>query len=159
MRGPSALPVPTERNPARLLLGFAAGALSLLIFHQGAVFILHHAGVVPRVPYPMQATTPFGIPQVWSWAFWCGIWGAVLAALAPMLPSGPRFWVGAFLFGAFVPTLVAWFVVFPLKGIPIGAGWRVGATATSLGLNGVWGLGTAIVLHGATRSTRVPHMG
>ena len=58
-----------------LILGFICGAVAVLIFHQGAWALLHALGVMPRPAYPMAASAPFGIPQVWSLAFWGGVWG------------------------------------------------------------------------------------
>ena len=57
------------------LLGFIAGALGVLIFHQGFVAILHVAGGLPIAPYSFAPTHPFNVPQVLSLAFWGGVWG------------------------------------------------------------------------------------
>jgi hypothetical protein len=52
----------------------------------------------------------------------------------------------ATLFGAIVPTLAAWFVVAPLKGLPVAGGGRPAAIATGLLVNGAWGFGVAVLL-------------
>src|SRR3954466_10057208 len=95
--------------PRWLIVGFISGALSVLLFHQGAAALLHALALTPRAPYSMNATVPFGIPQLWSIAFWGGVWGVVLAAMLARL-QGATLIVGATLFGAVLPTLVAWFV-------------------------------------------------
>lgn len=128
-----------------LLTGFVAGALAVLIFHQGALAMLHAMGVTPRGAYPMQATPPFGIPQVWSLAFWGGVWGVILALALHRL-DGPPLVFAAILFGAILPTLVAWFVVAPLKGQPMAGGFKPAAMATALIINAAWGLGTGAIL-------------
>jgi hypothetical protein len=125
----------------RLLAAFAAGFLSTLIFHQGAVALLHGAGVAPIAPYPLQPTWPFGVPQVISLAFWGGVWGLGLWALIRNA-RGLKYWGLCVGLGALGPTAVAMLVVFPLKGIPMDA-----ATAVAgLILNGIWGLGAGILM-------------
>src|SRR5689334_21730013 len=98
-----------------LVVGFVSGAISVLIFHQGAAAFLHAIGMTPRAPYSMTATAPFGIPALWSIAFWGGVWGVVLAATLQHLRDA-AFVVSAVIFGAVLPTLVAWLIVAPLKG-------------------------------------------
>jgi len=49
----------------------------------------------------------------------------------------------AIVFGAVLPTLVAIFVVAPLKHQPIPGGGKLSALVIGLTINGVWGLGTA----------------
>src|SRR5919199_900381 len=52
----------------------------------------------------------------------------------------------ALLFGAIAPTLVAWFLVAPLKNQPIAGGFQPAAMLTGLLVNGAWGIGTALLL-------------
>jgi len=129
-----------------LVVGFIAGAVAVLIFHQGALAMLHSLGFAERAPYSMQATAPFGIPQVWSLACWGGVWGLILAA-ALRRWDGPALVANATLFGAIVPTLVAWFVVAPLKHQPMAAGFVLSAMAVGVIVNAAWGLGTGIGLN------------
>jgi hypothetical protein len=128
-----------------LFAGFVSGFVSVLVFHQGAAAILHALELIPRAPYSMQATSPFGIPQLWSIAFWGGIWGIVLAAALFRL-DGARLLLAALVFGAIFPTLVAWFVVAPLKGQPVAGGFVPAAMAIGPIVNGAWGVGTGIGL-------------
>jgi hypothetical protein len=132
--------------PARwLLVGFISGAIAVLAFHQGAAALLHALALTPRAPYSMNATVPFGIPQLWSIAFWGGAWGVVLAAVLARL-DGAGFLIAATLFGAILPTLVAWFVVAPLKGQPMAAGFMPAAMLIGPIVNAAWGLGTGLGL-------------
>ena len=128
-----------------LAAGFVSGAIAVLLFHQGAVALLHTWGFTPRGPFSMQATQPFGVPQLWSIAFWGGIWGIVLAAALARV-EGARFVLAALVFGAIFPTLVAWFVVAPLKGQPMAAGFEPARMAIGPIVNAAWGLGTGIGL-------------
>ena len=136
---------PALAAPRWLVVGFLSGALSVLIFHQGAFALLHFLGLTPRPPYPMAATAPFGLPAIWSLAFWGGVWGVVLAASLARV-RGAAFILWAALFGAVLPTLAAWLVVAPLKGQPLAAGLHPAAMAIGPIVNAAWGLGTGIGL-------------
>jgi len=128
-----------------LAVGFVSGFLAVLVFHQGAAGILHALHVTSRAPFSMQATQPFGVPQVFSLAFWGGVWGVILAMSFVRL-HGARLIAAATVFGAILPTLVAWFVVAPLKGAPMAAGWVPAAMLVGPIVNAAWGLGTGIGL-------------
>ncbi len=62
------------------------------------------------------------------------------------MPPKPLYWVDAVIFGALAPTLVAWLVVAPLKGLPFGNGWHAAGIATALLVNGAWGFGTGLFM-------------
>jgi hypothetical protein len=120
---------------------FIAGFLATVIFHQGAIALLHVAGVIPFAAWSLEPTWPLRVPAVISLAFWGGVWGLVLwLFLRPR--RGSAYWLTALAVGAVGPTAVALLVVFPLKGI------EAGADAAIVGglLNGVWGLGTAALV-------------
>ena len=153
-------PYPPISHLARwLVVGFISGAVAVLFFHQGVLAILHSLGAAPRAPFSMQASAPFGIPQVWSLAFWGGVWGVVLA-ISLRRWDGPALVAGATLFGALAPTLVAWFVVAPLKQQPMAAGFVLSAMAIGVLVNAAWGLGTGIGLNLFGRPhARAVHMG
>lgn len=131
---------------ARMLAGFIAGFLATLTFHQLAVTILWMIGISPFAPFSMQPTAPFGVPAVFSLAFWGGIWGMIYILIHRRFPEGGGYWVTAFLFGAIFPTLVALFVILPLKGAPVAGGWNPGLMITAFLINGVWGIGTGLLL-------------
>jgi hypothetical protein len=130
----------------RFLFAFVAGFVAVLVFHQGMLTFLHAVGFTPRAPFPIQSTQPFGILQIWSLAFWGGVWGLIFAVFFRSLAKGGKFWLGAILFGALGPTLAAWFLVAPLKGQALAAGWKPAPMMTGLLVNGAWGLGTALFL-------------
>jgi hypothetical protein len=136
-----------------LVVGFVSGALAVLLFHQGAAALLHALALTPRAPYSMAATAPFGMPQLWSIAFWGGVWGVLLAAALGQLRGGALI-AAAVVFGAVLPTLVAWFVVAPLKGQPVAAGFVPAAMLIGPIVNAAWGLGTGIGLALFGRSRR-----
>ena len=131
---------------SRFALAFIAGFLAVVIFHQGMLALLHGVNFTRRSPFPTAPTQPFGIPQIWSSAFWGGIWGLVFATIAPRFRQDNRYWIAALLFGAIAPTLVAWFIVAPLKHQPIAGGFQPATMLTGLLVNGAWGIGTALLL-------------
>ncbi|MGB2682780.1 MAG: hypothetical protein WBE39_15870 [Candidatus Competibacter sp.] len=130
-------------KPERALFGFAAGFLATLIFHQLTLAALWALGLAPFAPFSLAPTSPLGVPAVVSLAFWGGVWGIVLAMIERRFPPRGGYWLAAFLFGALAPSLVAWFVVLPLKGRPLGGGWHPPLLVAALLINGAWGLGTA----------------
>lgn len=133
-------------SPSRWLFGFLAGFLATLVFHQLTLASLWGAGIAPFGAFPMAATRPFGVPAVISLAFWGGVWGSVYAMIDRRFPRGGGYWVTAFLFGAVFPSLVAFLVVVPLKGRPMGGGWKAPLLTTAFLINGAWGIGTGIFL-------------
>jgi len=135
--------------------GFLAGFLSVLIFHQGMVFLMHHVGngipilvlifgPQPDLPYNMTPVPPLHVPEVLAKAFWGGIWGIILAALLRELRMSELLF--GFAFGALVLTMVGFDLIARLKGLPPlpsddrQAWWSAGLC------NGCWGLGTAALL-------------
>ena len=129
-----------------LIVGFLAGAAAVLLFHQSALAILHALQLARSAPFSFTPTQPLGVPLLWSLAFWGGVWGVLLAAALARLEGG-RLIVAATVFGAIAPTLVAWFVVAPLKGQPVAAGWVPAAMAVGPIVNAAWGLGTGVGLY------------
>jgi hypothetical protein len=150
--GPSAFI--KDQGFLRILFAFFSGFTAVLLFHQGILSILHAVGFTPVAPFPMHPTKPFGLPQTWSLAFWGGVWGLLLARVVRWFPRGAGYWVAACIFGAIFPSLVAWLVVFPMKGLPAGGGWHAAGLATGLMINGGWGLGTGLLLQGLSKGWR-----
>lgn len=139
-------------SPKRLLFGFLAGFLAVLAFHQSAIGVLYLSGVLTNAPWSFAPTVPLGIPQVLSAAFFGGLWGILLALIEPRFPRGAAYWMAAFVFGAVAPSLVGWFVVQPLKGLPIGNGFPMKGVAIALFVNGCWGVGAALLFSLLNRS-------
>jgi hypothetical protein len=137
---------PTDSLKLRfsLLSLFVAGFLSVLVFHQGFLTLWHLWGMTPNPPFPTRATAPLGVPQIWSSAFWGGVWGIVFGFVASRWPTGAKYWIAAILFGAIAPTLFGRLVLAPLRGNPIDLNvltlWR------GLLINGVFGLGLGVFL-------------
>jgi hypothetical protein len=125
----------------RWLRWFIAGSLAVPFFHQTMLALLKLIGLTERGAFSFAATRPFDVPQVISLSFWGGVWGLILGLVLERVGSRRAFWTIALIFGAVAPTLVAAFVVPPLKGQPIGGGLRL--AVVGLLINAAWGVGTA----------------
>ncbi|MCZ8321067.1 MAG: hypothetical protein O9296_05700 [Novosphingobium sp.] len=138
---------------ARLTMAFAAGALAVLLFHQVAVLLIARAGVAPLRAFVFDPVAPFGIPQVMSLAFFGGLWAVVFTVMWTRFGSAIRLplWAAAAIFGAVAPTLVAWFVVAPLKGQPVAAGFNPARMWIGPVLNGLFGIGFGLLIHAGTK--------
>ena len=133
---------------------FAAGFISVLVFHQGLLAILHMVANAPA-PYDFTATEPLHVPHVISAAFWGGIWALLLWPLIRPNSSW-RYWVVALVLGALGPSLVALLIVFPLKGMPFAANWDPKIWVGAFLLNGAWGIGVAAILRFLLRPVAAP---
>jgi hypothetical protein len=122
-------------------LAFLAGFLAVLIFHQGAVGILHAFGAA-SAPFNLTPRAPFDVPAVVSAAFWGGIWAIALAFVVRRL-TGLSYWLTALLFGALALTAVGLFVVGPIKGRP--PELQLSRLMIGCAVNGAWGIGAAIL--------------
>lgn len=141
--------VSLEASPsgARLLQGFVAGFAATLFFHQTGILLLHLAGFTLATPWSFASVPPFDMPQVFSLACWGGFWGGVFVSVEPYLARTPAgSCVAATLFGAIFPTLVAWFIVGPLQGLPVPRGFYFPTSLVGPISNALWGLGMALFL-------------
>ena len=89
------------------LLGFIAGVLATLVFHQGTIWLYHLIGL----PFPFGAwnmrPNAYGAPAVLALSFWAGVWGELLAVLLAARPTLPARLAG-FVLGAIVVGLAFW---------------------------------------------------
>jgi hypothetical protein len=129
---------------------FVAGFLSTLVFHQSVIFLLYKLGVFPRPPWNMTAVPPFDVPAVLSLAFWGGVWGIPIWYLMRHA-TGAAYWVRAIVFGAIGPTVVAILVVSRIKMGDFSAASNAQFWIGGLIVNGVWGLGLALLMRGLRR--------
>lgn len=128
-----------------ILVGFIAGILAVLTFHQGAIGVMHAAGLLPNGPFRTNAVGPLGVPAFVNSAFWGGVWGIVISLLTSRVYENRVRILAATLVGAIGATAVGWFVVAPLKGLPIAQGWNPAAMWRGPLINAVFGLGVGIL--------------
>jgi hypothetical protein len=138
--------VPRRVTARALMLGFAAGALSVLVFHQGTVWLLNQMGVIPTGPYSLRPIPPFGVPQIVNQCFWGGLWGILIAVLLRRLRV-PDLLFG-FLFGAVALSLTNWVVLPAIKGGAYFAGGDPRRMAITVAIAGAFGWGVALILRG-----------
>ena len=131
-----------------VVVGFIAGALSVLIFHQFGFWLATELGWARSRIYNMQPVAPWGVPTIISAAFWGGLWGILAAFLVPRLPGALGGVLGWVLFAAIIVTLVNWFVVFPIKGRPMGGGFLMPGVVVVPIVYGFWGLGMWLIARG-----------
>ena len=127
------------------LKAFIAGFVSTLLFHQGVLWLLYASGLSPRAPWNMTPVPPLNAPAVISLAFWGGLWGILLWILIGASGAG-TYWIKAIAIGALGPSLVAWFVVMPIKGLGPAGGWDSKIIIGGLLLNSAWGLGVGLIM-------------
>lgn len=120
---------------------FISGFVATLVFHQGIIWILHTAGVIPFAPFNMAKTAPFGVPSVISLSFFGGLWGVLIWKLV-FKDRGMKHWMKSIIFGAIGPTAVAFLVVFPLKDIEV----KMIMIPVGLVLNAAWGFGNSFFM-------------
>jgi hypothetical protein len=132
-----------QAAPMRAFLGFVAGAISVLTFHQGMWALLYAIGSMPRPPYPTNPVAPFSVPLIVDLCFWGGLYGVVFGLLRPRFTL--PLWLGGLVMGI-IAALVSMFIVAPIKGMPIANGWMVWPIARSFLINGCWGVGVSVIL-------------
>lgn len=103
------------------VFGFVAAAISVVVFHQGMILILHLLGQVPNFPWSFRLN-PWNVPQLINNMFWGGLYGIVFAFLLRYVPPMPTW-----LKGILLAVVINWFImnqiVLPIiRGTPMFAG-------------------------------------
>ncbi len=142
-----------SRTARTVVLGFIAGAVGVLVFHQGVLLVMHALGMVPFAPYSLEPTPPLNVPSVLSLAFWGGLWGIALAAMIERVRWADSLWV-AVVFGGVLPSLVAALVVTPIKGGDMARWVQPQMILLAFVINGAWGLATALAYRLGRRAMR-----
>ncbi len=130
----------------RIAIGFIAGVLAVLTFQQGFIAVMYAAGLFSNPPFRMTPIPPFGVPAIVNLAFWGGIWGIVIVLLTDRLKDSGARVIAALIIGAVGATAVGWFIVAPLKGLPIAQGWNPAAMWRGPLINGAFGLGAGLLI-------------
>ena len=136
----------------RAIMGFIAGALSVVTLFFAAWAGVRAAGFIPAAADPvwsMKGVAPWGVPRAVNLAFWGGVWGLVLNLIFGGL-RGAGNWLAWGLAGVIAVSAVAIFVVPAIKGVPI-ANLTPQRFMISGFLNGLFGIGAAIWLRALAR--------
>ena len=123
---------------ARAILGFVAAAIAVLTFHQAMwalLLPLDLPGMGMPPPYPTAPVPPWGAPYRGSSVLPWPLRRPVRAgpAISPSV-------LGDGLVLGIIAVLLGFFVVAPLKGVPVAWTRMVNNWARSLLINGFWGL-------------------
>lgn len=124
-----------------VVAGFLAGALSVLVFHQLGFHFAAELGYGRSNLYSMRPVPPWGVPTIVSQAFWGGLWGILGALVVTRLPGLLNGALGWILFSITLVLAVNWFVVLPIKGAPVGGGWRLPGVVVVPIVYALWGFG------------------
>ncbi|HEX2944113.1 MAG TPA: hypothetical protein VHO91_23865, partial [Rhodopila sp.] len=131
-----------NRLSIRTFLGAAAGALSILLFHQTTLQVFYWFGLAPYAGFRLAMVPPFGLPAVVNACFWAALVGAPYGAL---LHRRSRYsWLTGLPLGI-LGMLVVWFLVMPLRGQPIAFGWQTLPLIRSAVASLIWGLGVGVL--------------
>jgi hypothetical protein len=128
--------------PTRVFLGAAAGALSMLLFHQTTLQAFYWLGLANSAAFRLAIVPPFGVPQVVSACFWAALIAGCYGVIAPR--SGPLAWAAGLPLGL-LGMLLIWFVGLPMKGQPAAFGWQTLPMIRSATASLMWGLGVGIL--------------
>jgi hypothetical protein len=142
-----------------IVIGFVAGVLSELIFHKLGWYISNQLGLSTVALYSGEPVLPFGVPAVVSQALWGGLWGIAAMFFVPRLPSGLDGVLGWILFIALIETVVHWFIVVPIKGLPVGNGFPMPGVVVAPIVNGFWGFGMWQIASLIGRAAKKPTVG
>jgi hypothetical protein len=100
----------------RIVLGFIAAAISVLVVHETIIYLLNSAGYVQSRGWAMTpAVPPWGVPRLVNNVFWGGLWGVLFAVLYRWIPGGAA-WLKGLIFGLFILVVSNWILLPVIKG-------------------------------------------
>ena len=102
----------------RIIVGFVAAALSVLIVHEGIIYLLGQAGLIDlsRVPvWSMRPVRPWNVPDIANRMFWGGLWGALFALIYQWVPGGAA-WLKGLIYGLCIVVVSNWILLPLIKG-------------------------------------------
>jgi hypothetical protein len=132
-----------ETTATRACLGFSAGAIAVLTFHQGLSELFFHVGLPTHGGYRTAASWPFGLPAIVNLCFSGGIYGAIFAVFFRQMPRS--MWRQGLVLGL-LSAVISLLLIVPLKGHGIAFNGALWPIARSLLLNSFWGLGVGLLL-------------
>ncbi|PSC02929.1 hypothetical protein SLNSH_21305 [Alsobacter soli] len=128
----------------RVLFGFVAGFLSVLLVHQTALYVGGRVGFGGGGAWSMAPVSHWRIPSVIVTAALGGLWGVLLVHILPNLGRGLWGAVSAVLIFAVLISLTNWLVLAPL--LRHGSGFAASTAIYPLVYNGVWAAGALALL-------------
>lgn len=143
----------------RIITGFVAGMIAVLVFHQGAIFLLKTIGMLPPTSqiYNMSPL-PNGLPPVASFfksigfagwpvlfnqMFWGGLLGAIFGAIHHKLPGGVMI-IKGLIYGLIVVVLSNWIIVPLIKSQALFAGFVTQRMLAGALIQAAFGIGVGL---------------
>jgi hypothetical protein len=136
----------------RIVLGFIAAAISVLVAHEGIIYLLNAGGYIPSQGWSMTpAIPPWGVPRLVNNVFWGGLWGVLFALFYNWIPGGMA-WLKGLIFGLFIVVVSNWILLPLIKGQVFGQanqvlfnGWNPTRMLIVAVIIGGFGLGLGII--------------
>jgi hypothetical protein len=104
-----------EGTIGRIVLGFIAAAIAVLIVHEGVIYLLTQGGLIRGTAWGMQPIPPWGVPRLINNVFWGGLWGVLFALIYHGLPGGAG-WLKGLIYGLFIVVVSNWILLPLIKG-------------------------------------------
>lgn len=127
---------------------FIAGLIAVLIFNQGALWLIDRAALANTMSWDTQSLFGTGIPVIAWLALWGALWGLVIWSLVRRAEAA-GYYVGAIILGAVLLTAVA-VAITPWVGSAVFGvslvGYSMNAIGVVLAANAAYGLGFAILM-------------
>jgi hypothetical protein len=108
----------------RIVLGFIAAAISVVVVHEGIIYLLGQGGFIDlsRVPvWSMRPVRPWDVPTIGNRVFWGGLWGALFGLIYAWIPGGMA-WLKGLIYGLFIVVISNWFLLPLIRGRYFGIG-------------------------------------
>jgi len=136
----------------RIVLGFVAAAITVVVAHEGIIYLLAIAGFIPNRAWSMTpAIPPWGVPRLINNIFWGGLWGVLFALVYEKIPGGAG-WLKGLIYGLFIVVVSNWVLLPLIKGQIFGqanqvlfSGWDPQRMLVTLAIIGGFGIGLGII--------------
>jgi hypothetical protein len=138
----------------RIALGFIAAAISVLVVHEGIIYLLGMSGFLPPPNRGWSMTpgiAPWGVPRLVNNIFWGGLWGALFALIYEWVPGGWS-WLKGLIYGLAIVVVSNWILLPLIKGQVFGqanqvlfGGWNPTRMVAVALIVGGFGLGLGII--------------
>ncbi len=135
-----------------LAVGFIAGAIAVVAFHQSVVLAAFLSGLIPNSPWSLRPIPPLGVPFIVSQMFWGGLWGTLFALVWPLVP-GRLYWQKGVIFSLIGPLLLGSWILVPLikQNGALFSGFNPTRLALGLCLGIAWGAGLGLLFGSVPR--------
>jgi hypothetical protein len=136
----------------RIVLGFVAAAITVVVVHESIIYALATAGFMPNRAWSMTpAIPPWGVPRLINNIFWGGLWGVLFALAYDKIPGGAS-WLKGLIYGLFIVVVSNWTLLPLIKGRVFGqanqvlfSGWDPQRMLVVVCIIGGFGIGLGII--------------